>query len=102
MSPVGALLGVLSLVAALTPLLVGGPTARADEPKISLEAKWLLLRPEDITLEHQAIVQLPDQTSQDARGLLTVRRFDPDYKGRDDAGPVPTLVLDKLWQANDI
>src|SRR5262249_21023386 len=69
---------------------------------VSLEAKWLLLRLTDITLASGVAVQLPDKTTEDGRGQLTVRQFDPDYKGRETDPPGPRLTIDKLWLANDI
>jgi hypothetical protein len=97
-----ALLLIVTLLIAVAPLRTAAPIARADEPKVSLEAKWLLLRLSDITQNQQVAVQLPDKASDDGRGQLTVRQFDPDYKGRDSDPPGPRLVIDKLWLANDI
>ena len=91
------LLGLLTLGVALAPL-AAAPTVRADDPKITLEAKWLLLRKED---GGDQMVQEPDKASQDARGLLTERRLVPNWKGSEDHPPVPTLTLNRLWQAKD-
>jgi hypothetical protein len=92
---------MLALVVA-TPLLSAPLTARADEPKVSLEAKWLLLRTTDITEAQGVVVQLADTTSQDGRGQLTIRQFDADYRGRESEPPGPRRTIDKLWLANDI
>jgi hypothetical protein len=93
---------MLTLIVGATPLLSAPLAARADEPKVSLEAKWLLLRLTDITEAQQVVVQLPDQISQDDRGQLTIRQFDADYRGRDSEPPGPRRTIDKLWLANDV
>jgi hypothetical protein len=98
-SPLGRLLlGLLTLGVAVAPL-AAAPTVRADDPKITLEAKWLLLRKEDGS---DQMVQEPDKASEDGRALLTERRFVPNWKGSEDHPPVPTLTLDRLWLAKDI
>ena len=56
----------------------------------------------DISETQQVVVQLPDTTSQDDRGQLTIRQFDADYKGRESDPPGPRRAIDKLWLANDI
>jgi hypothetical protein len=92
-------LGLLALCGALS-LLPSAPSASAQEPKIALEAKWVVLRIEDVG---SGMVQLPDQVSQDGRGQVTVRRFEPNWKASPDGPPpVPTLIMDKLFLANDI
>jgi hypothetical protein len=93
---------MLTLIVVATSLLSATPAARAYETKVSLEAKWLLLRVTDITEAQQVVVQLPDTTSQDDRGQLTTRQFDADYRGRDSDPPGPRRAIDKLWLANDI
>lgn len=91
-------LGLLSLALGLAPLLPLAPAARADEARISLEAKWLVLRKEDV---HPQMVQIPDRVSTDGRGQLTVRQFDPNLRNLEFHPPVPSLTIDKLWIAND-
>ena len=71
------LLGLLTLGVVLAPL-AAAPTVRADDPKITLEAKWLLLRKEDGS---DFMVQEPDKATEDGRALLTERRFVPNWKG---------------------
>lgn len=75
------------------------PPVQSQEARITLEAKWLLLRKEDVS---PLQVQLPDQSTSDGRSQITVRRFDPNWAAYDGNPPVPTLTLNKLWLANDI
>jgi hypothetical protein len=48
------------------------------------------------------MVQTSFQSSDDARGNKTVVRFEPDLKGRDDAPPTPTLIVDTVFTATDV
>ena len=91
------LLGLLALGMAILSPLQAPPTALADDVLVVLETKWLVLRKEDIG---PLMVQTSEQISQDDRGIIHVRRFDPDYKNREDI-QAPTLVLNKLFQTRD-
>jgi hypothetical protein len=80
-------------------VLPAAPVSGADAPRISLEAKWLLLRKEDVS---DQMVQHPDRVSQDGPAQLTERRWDPRWRGAEDHPPVPTLTINKLWIADDV
>lgn len=98
LDPAGRLaLALLSALLAALPLL--SAPAAAQEPRVALEAKWLVLRKDDI---NGPMVQASVRTSDEARASRMTVRFDPDYKGREDDPPTPLLVIDTLWTASDI
>jgi hypothetical protein len=84
---------------ALTAFSFLAPPAQSQEARITLEAKWLLLRKEDVS---PLQVQVPDQAANDGRAQITTRRFEPAWATYDGVPPVPTLTVNKLWLANDI
>lgn len=92
------LLGLLTLGLGLVPL-ASAPTARAaDAPKITLEAKWLVLRKEDMNSQ---MVQLPDRTKDDDRAQQTDRRYEPNWNNAESHPAAPDLVLDRLFLTKD-
>jgi hypothetical protein len=93
-----ALLGLLSLGLGLS-LLPPAPAARAQEAMVTVEAKWLFLRMEDFKTDQ--MVQLDDRVTDDGRAKLTERQFDPKWRGAEDHPPVPSLTLNRIWQATD-
>lgn len=90
------LLGLLTLSLGLAPL--AAPPAGAQVPKITLEAKWLVLRKEDV---NDQMVQLPDRVKEDDRAQQTDRQYEPKWAGQESHPAAPDLTLDRLFVAKD-